>query len=353
MEALGSETRQATLSGGSGGSTTMPGRLKTLGPGVTAAVVVGAVAYLVSMRTPAMSPLIWAIVVGATLANVTRLPAVLAPGIAFAAKNLLRLAVGLLGVRLGLSQILEVGPKGVAIVIVAVGATFVFTRWLSARFGLSTTLGTVLAAGTSICGAAAVVAVAGVVDSKEEETAVGVGAITALGTLAMLSYPLVGQALGMSADAFGVWAGASIHEVAQVVAAGFSFGALDGSAVETATVVKLGRVLTLAPMAVMLSFAVRGKTDSAGKAKVSPVPWFIVLFLAMVAVRSLGVLPERAVSGLVTADTMLLAVAMAGLGLDLRWAKVRAAGVKPIYVASIATVFMGALTLGLVYLLGV
>lgn len=351
MAVLNPELEQAAPLGKTAGSKELPGRLKALVPGVMAAVAVGAVSYLVGLRTPAMSPLIWAILIGATLANVTKIPAVLAPGITFSAKNLLRLAVGLLGIRLGLSQILEVGPKGIAVVVVAVAATFGFTRWLSSRFGLSKTLGTVLAAGTSICGAAAVVAVAGVIDSKEEETAVGVGAITALGTLVMLSYPLIGQALGMSSDAFGLWAGASIHEVAQVVAAGFSFG--DGSAVETATVVKLGRVLTLAPIAVMLSVAFRGKNAGAGQAKVSPVPWFIGLFLVMVAVRSFGVLPEGAVSALVTADTMLLAVAMAGLGLDLRWSKIRAAGVKPLYVAAIATVFMGALTLGLVYLLGV
>lgn len=333
------------------GSRASPGRLKTLAPGVLASIAVGAVSYLVAQRTPAMSPLIWAILIGATLANVTRLPATLLPGVAFSAKNLLRLAVGLLGIRLGLSQIAEVGPKGIAVVLVAVAATFGFTRWLSHRFGLPKSLGTVLAAGTSICGAAAVVAVAGVIDSKEEETAVGVGAVTALGTIVMLSYPLIGHALGMSTDAFGVWAGASIHEVAQVVAAGFSFGATDGSAVETATIVKLGRVLMLAPIAVMLSLSFR-KTKSAGSAKVSPVPWFIALFLVMVAVRSLGVLPANAVDTLVTADTMLLAVAMAGLGLDLRWSKIRAAGVRPLVVASIATVFMGAMTLGLVVLLG-
>lgn len=332
------------------GGRALSGKLKPLLPGLLASVAVGALAWTLGLFTPAMSPLIWAIVVGALLANTVRIPAVLAPGITFSSKNLLRLAVGLLGLRLGLAQVASVGVKGLVVVLVAVASTFAVTIWLSRRFGLSRTLGTIIAAGTSICGAAAVVAVAGVIDPKEEETAVGVGTVTALGTVAMLSYPLIGRLFGMSADAFGLWAGASIHEVAQVVAAAFAFD--PANAVETATVVKLGRVLTLAPIAVMLSLAFRNRREG-GAAKVSPVPWFVALFIAMVVVRSVGVLPEHLVKSLVTADTMLLTVAMAGLGLDLRWAKVRAAGVRPLYVAAIASLFMAVSTLALVRVLGV
>lgn len=350
MSAANTALAEPLVTGGRPRNRTRPGRIRTLLPGIAASGAVGAAAYLIGARTPAMSPLIWAILIGAGIANTAKIPATLLPGIAFSAKNVLRLAVGLLGIRLGLAQVAEVGVKGIGVVLVAVAATFGTTVWLSRRFGLSKKLGTIIASGTSICGAAAVVAVAGVIDAKEEETAVGVGTVTALGTVAMLVYPLVGHALDLSADAFGLWAGSSIHEVAQVVAAGFSFDG--GSAVETATIVKLGRVLTLAPIAVMLSLAFR-RQRAAGAAKVSPVPWFIALFVLMVAVRSLDVLPDASVAALVTADTMLLTVAMAGLGLDLRWSRIRAAGVKPLYVATLASVFMAVLTFALVRLLGV
>jgi uncharacterized integral membrane protein (TIGR00698 family) len=327
--------------------------LKKAAPGVLLAVAVGAVSFLVSQKTPAMSPLIWAILIGAALANVTKLPAVLQPGITFSAKQILRLAVGLLGLRLGISQVLAVGPAGIAVVLAAVAGTFLFSLWVGKKFGLSRSLSTVLGAGTSICGAAAIVAVAGVIDAKEEETAVGVGTVTLYGTLAMFLYPLIGQLLGMSPDMFGLWAGASIHEVAQVVAAAFSFdaGLTSGSAVEVATVVKLGRVLMLAPVAIILSVAFRKSRGTSGGAKVSPVPWFIVVFMATVALRSLDVLPAHVVNGLVQADTLLLAVAMAGLGLDLRWAKVKAAGLKPLYATLLGTLFISLLTLGMVRLL--
>lgn len=327
-------------------------RLVALGPGVAAASGVGAAAFLVSQWTPALSPLIWAVAIGAALANTGRLPGALAPGIAFSARQLLRVAVGFLGLRLAVGQVLAVGPSGIVLILAAVIGTFAFTSWLGKRFGLPRPLAALLAAGTSICGAAAIVAVSGAVDAKEEDTAVGVGAVTLYGTLAMLLFPVIGALAGLSADQFGLWAGSSIHEVAQVVGAAFSFGSATGStsAVELATVVKLGRVLLLAPVAVGLSLLFR-RGKPAGGARVPLVPWFILLFAATAAVRSLGLLPPGTAGALVKADTFLLAAAMAGLGLDLKWSKIRAAGLKPLYVTGLATAFIATTTFGLAFAL--
>lgn len=324
--------------------------LATLVPGVAASLAVGTAAYLVSQRTPALSPLIWAVLLGAVLANTGRLPKALAPGIAFSGKHLLRLAVGFLGLRLAVGQVLAVGPSGLAVILAAVIGTFAFTSWVGKRFGLPRPLAAVLAAGTSICGAAAIVAISPAVNAREEDTAVGVGAVTLYGTVAMLLFPVIGALAGLSADQFGLWAGSSIHEVAQVVAAAFSFGSATGStaAAELSTVVKLGRVLMLAPVVLGVSLRFRTGTRPAKGARVPLVPWFILLFVATMAVRSLGVLPDGVVGALVKADTFLLAVAMAGLGLDLRWAKVRAAGLRPLYVTGLATAFIAILTFGLV-----
>lgn len=327
-------------------------RAGRIAPGVGASVAVGAVAFLVAQKTPALSPLIWAVAIGAIFANTGLLPKALAPGITFSAKQLLRLAVGFLGLRLAVSQVLAVGPSGLAVIGAAVVGTFVFTAWVGRRFRLSRPLGAVLAAGTSICGAAAIVAVAGAVDAKDEDTAVGVGAVTLYGTLAMLLYPLLGVAFGLSADQFALWAGASIHEVAQVVGGAFSFdAATGGSSAELATVVKLGRVLTLAPMAIALTLMFRKGAHARQGLRAPLVPWFITLFVVTMAIRSLNVLPAGAVDALVQADTFLLAVAMGGLGLDLKWSRIRAAGLRPLYVTGIASLFIAVTTLGLVYLL--
>lgn len=326
------------------------GVLTKLGPGALLAAGIGTASFFIARLTPAMSPLIWAILIGAFLANTVGVPRALQAGVTFSAKQLLRLAVGLLGLRLGVSQLLEVGPVGLGVVVIAVAATMTFSIWVGRRLGLSRSLSTVLASGTAICGAAAIVAVAGVIDAKDEDTAVGVGTVTLYGTLAMLLYPLIARLTGMTPEVFGLWAGASIHEVAQVVAAAFSFEASagSGSAVDLATVVKLGRVLMLAPVAIVLSLLFR-KPAREG-ARVSPVPWFVVLFIVAMALRSTGFLPAAVIDGLVQFDTLLLAVAMAGLGLDLRWAKVRAAGLKPLYATLAGSLFIAIISLGFVTL---
>lgn len=329
----------------------LPERVKTLLPGALLAILVGGLAIGIAHWTPAWSALIWAILIGAVLTNAVSLPAALQPGITFASKQMLRFAVGLLGLRLSLSQVLDVGPVGLGLVVFAVAATFGFSLLVGKWLGLSKSLSTVLAAGTSICGASAIVAVAGVIDAKEEETAIGVGAITVYGTLVMFLFPVIGSLLGLSAEAFGLWAGASIHEVAQVIAAAFAFDAASptGASIDIATVVKLGRVLMLAPVAIILSITYR-RARAPGAPRVSPVPWFVMLFIITMVIRSSELLPSIAVTRLLEFDALLLAVSMAGLGLDLRWAKVKAAGLKPLYATLLSTVFIAAISLGWVLL---
>ncbi len=301
-------------------------------PGLLLSTILGLAAFLVSRATPTFSPLLWAILIGAVLGNVRpdALPwERLQPGIAFSGKPLLRLAVGLLGIRLGLGQIVAVGAAGAGIVALAVVGSFAITVWAAARIGLSRTLACTLGAGTSICGAAACVAAGGVVEASEEETAVALATVTLLGTIAIFVYPAVGRSLALDPRAFGLWAGASIHEVAQVVAAASAYAAATGTeVVETATVVKLGRVLLLAPVTVLLAFTFRRER---GGLRAPVVPWFVVLFVAMIAVKSTGTLPESVSRSLVTLDALLLSIAMAALGLDLRLSRLRAAGLRPVY----------------------
>jgi uncharacterized integral membrane protein (TIGR00698 family) len=165
----------------------------------------------------------------------------------------------------------------------------------------------------------------------------------------MFLYPLIGRALGLSAHTFGLWAGASIHEVAQVVGAAFSFDQAHppGSSVEIATLVKLGRVLMLAPATLLLSL---GDRDRRARGGPSAIPWFIWLFLGTVALRSSGAIPAATAANVIQADTFLLAVAMGAIGLDLRWARLRKAGLRPLYLAGLASLFIATLGLALSFL---
>lgn len=324
-------------------------RARSLAPGLALAIALGTVAFFAGQYTRAMSPLMWALLLGVVLGNAIGARPFLQSGIVFAAKQLLRFGVALLGIRLAVGPILAVGAPAAAVVIGVVILSFVVTVRASRMLGLTDSLGAVLGAGTSICGAAAIVAVSGVVAAREEETAVALATVTALGTVGIVVYPLAGHALGMDATAFALWTGASIHEVAQVVAAAAAFdgGTVAGGAVDGATVVKLGRVLLLAPLALFLSWSWRARRGTAGsQAKVPLVPWFILLFIVFVAVKSLDVLPDHVEKALEKIDGFILSVAMAGLGLDLRWAKIRAAGPKPVYAGLAGWIAMSAVSLG-------
>lgn len=320
---------------------------RSLAPGLALAVALGTVAFFAGQHTRAMSPLMWALLLGVLLGNAIGARPLLQPGIVFAAKELLRFGVALLGIRLAVGPILAVGAPAVAVVIGVVVLSFVVTVRASKMLGLSDSLGAVLGAGTSICGAAAIVAVSGVVAAREEEMAVALATVTALGTVGIVVYPIAGHALGMDATAFALWTGASIHEVAQVVAtaAAFDGGTAAGGAVDIATVVKLGRVLLLAPLVLYLSWSWRARRGGAGQAKVPLVPWFILLFIVFVAVKSLGVLPDHVEKSLEKIDAFILAVAMAGLGLDLRWATIKAAGPKPVWAGVAGWIAMAGVSL--------
>lgn len=321
--------------------------VRSKAPGLALAVVLGTVAFFAGQHTRAMSPLMWALLLGVVLGNLLGTRPVLQPGIVFAAKTLLRFGVALLGIRLAVGPILDVGAAAAAVVIAVVVLSFVVTVRVSRMLKLSDSLGAALGAGTSICGAAAIVAVSGVVAAKEEETAVALATVTLLGTVGIVVYPIAGHAIGMDAASFALWTGASIHEVAQVVAtaAAFDGGIGGGGAVDGATVVKLGRVLLLAPLALFLSWSWRARRGAAGQAKVPLVPWFILLFVGFVIVKSLGVLPDETEKALEKIDAFLLSVAMAGLGLDLRWTKIKAAGPKPIYAGLAGWIVMSVVSL--------
>lgn len=291
-------------------------------------------------------PMALAMALGLGLRAVLPLPALVVPGVRLAAGPLLRAAVVLLGLQLTLADLLSLGLAGLAVTVTALLATFALTLWLGRRLGVAPELARLIAAGTSICGASAVAATRSVTGAGAGDTAYAVACVTLFGTLAMVLMPLVPPLAGLDAAGYGLFVGASVHEVAQVAGAGFRHSAEAG---EAAMVAKLSRVLLLAPMVLVLAaWCRRGRTGDntgGGTAARLPVPWFVFGFLAMVLVASSVELPDPVRTGAGEATTFLMTMALAGLGLSTDLREIRARGARPLLLAAIAALFIAALSL--------
>jgi uncharacterized integral membrane protein (TIGR00698 family) len=290
--------------------------LRRLGPGLGAAGLAVAAAFGLNRLLPTVSPLTIAVVLGAILGNTDIDLAVLRPGLSFAAKRLLRGGIVLLGLRLAIPDVLHLGARGLAVVVVVVAVTFFGTQWLGRRMGLSRGTSLLVATGFSICGASAVAAMDGVTKNKEEEVVTAIALVTMFGSLAIVVLPLLKGPLGLSDVAFGSWTGASVHDVAQTVATASVVGS---AALAPAVIVKLTRVVLLAPIVAGMSLWQRRTASVPQGGKRPPiVPLFVLGFLTMVGLRSTGVLPAGVLDGVQTAETLLLAAALFGLGSSVR-----------------------------------
>ncbi|PIF74385.1 putative integral membrane protein (TIGR00698 family) [Variovorax sp. 54] len=324
--------------------------VRRCGPGVLLAAVLAAAAALLAEWPPmvglGLSALTLAIALGMVAGN-TVFPAVsdrTGAGVDFARSVLLRAGIVLYGFRISLSDIGAVGWPGVLIAGAMVALTFglavrIGTRWL----GLDRETAALIGAGSAICGAAAVMATQPVVRGEEHKVSIAVATVVVFGTLSMVLYPLIYPYLGLTEHAFGLFAGSTIHEVAQVVAVG---EAVSPGAANAAVVEKMLRVMMLAPFLMGLSFRVAASKSAPGAASLRAcwrqvrVPWFAVLFIGVSAVHSLDVLPRALVAALVQLDTLLLATAMAAMGLRTSAASLRKAGAQPLKLGALLFVFL-------------
>ena len=318
-------------------------------PGLALVLAIAGLAFGLRKLLPSitLSPLMLAIILGALYRNLFGTPAWAAAGIAASLRRPLRTGIALLGLQLTLGEILAVGPAGAGVLVACVALTFGFTVLAGRALRVESGLATLIAAGTSICGASAIVAANSVVRDRGESVAYALGVVTLYGTVVMLGFPVLGVLLDLGDPAYGLWIGASVHEVAQVVAAAFAHGETAG---HIGTVSKLSRVLMLAPMILLLGFAAARRAGGTGRAEV-PVPWFAFGFLAMVLVASTGWLPANVLAGFAVLTQVLLASALAAVGLETDLRQIRAQGWRPLALGGLATLFIGGLALGLVLLL--
>ena len=298
------------------------------------------------IRNAGFSPLVIAVVLGMLYGSTlrTHLPHEWTPGIQFVAKKILRLAVVFYGFRLTFQQVMMVGLDGFVLDLLMVVFTMILGVFIGVKcLKMDRDTSILVSSGSAICGAAAVLATEGTLKSEPHKAAVAILTVVLFGTTAMFLYPFMQHMgwLGLNDAQYGIYTGATVHEVAQVVVAGSSVSFDAGN---IAVIVKMTRVMLLAPMLIILGFCLmRGKNNGHSSEKTSiwrSIPLFAVLFIVVVGFNSLNLLPTMIVSGINQIDTFLLTLAMAGLGIETDFRKVKQMGMKPLYLALILFIWL-------------
>lgn len=325
--------------------------VRRVGPGLGLAAAGAAVGYLVHAWTPGLQPGTVAVGLGALLVNLRLVPDLTGPGLAFAAKKLLRLAVVLLGFALSLRQVVSLGGSALLVVLVTVAVAFFGTLAMARLLRVRSSTGLLVATGFSICGASAVAAMEPLAKGKKDDTAVSIALVTLCGSLAILILPLLRDPLGLQDPvAFGQWVGASVHDVGQVVA---TANTVPGS-LESAVIVKLSRVILLAPMVFGVGLYLhrrRAETATAGK-RPALVPLFVAGFIAVIALNSAVDLPDGFLAVAGTVQEVLLTVALFALGTGIHWQVMRRAGGRPLVLGLLSWLLIGAVSYAGVMLIG-
>lgn len=320
---------------------------------------------------PTFEPVMIAIVLGMIAGNFLPLTKQFQPGIKFSVKKLLPLGIIFLGARLDFREIIQLGAVGVAMscleVVMALILMFLLTRWLK----LSGKLGTLLGIGTAICGGTAIVAAAPVIEAEEADVVFGVATVTLLGLIGMFVLPVLGHWLVLSNKAFGIWAGLAIHQLPQVVAAGFAYSSEAGA---QATIVKLARICLLAPIVFIVGFIYARQKSKQHQAVThgkinyfSMFPKFVLGFLALAFLRTKGWLPDitihfpdqAAAVGAPDKQYSLPAIAqacssfcivmsMAGVGLETKFKAMKQTGLRPLMAATVSALIIALVILGLI-----
>ncbi|WP_400243621.1 YeiH family protein [Niallia sp. JL1B1071] len=322
-----------------------------MGVGIT--LVIAVFAKYLAEALPILSimgPLVLAILIGMAWRALFGLKVKFEKGIAFSNKRLLRLGIILLGMRLNLFDIYHAGMNIIIIAIVVIVFTLFSVYGLTQFFKVEKKIGILTACGTAICGAAAVAAIAVPLKAKEEETAVAAATVAILGTIFTLIYTVLYSVLPLTSKEYGIFAGSTLHEVAHVIAAASIGG--DGT-VDMAVIVKLTRVALLVPVAIIIGLLFSDKEDGNKSKKVlfTIFPWFILGFLIMSGINTLGIVPKAITAALIDLAYLFIGMAMAGLGLQVEGKTFKKLGIKPFIAGLIGSVLLSFIGYALVKLL--
>lgn len=315
--------------------------------GVIFVAIFAAAATMISeinfIKSLGISPLVIGIVMGIFYANTlhNNTPKEWSMGITFSAKKILRFAIVFYGFRITFQQIAEVGIEGFMVSLIMLSTTFLLGTWAGQKFfKMDRDTSMLSASGASVCGAAAVLATEPVLKAEEHKTAIAVSMVVLFGTIAMFLYPALYNTgvFDMSAKEFGIYVGGTIHEVAQVVAVPASVPNASAEMANSAVIVKMTRVIMIAPMLIILgiylSYSAKKSGTEAGGVKLV-IPWFAVYFIGMAGFNSLQIVPQNMVEIINQIDTFLLTMAMTALGMGTVFSKFKGLGLAPVYTASL------------------
>lgn len=323
-------------------------------PGLLLALAVACVATTLAALLPIVGAPVLGIVLGVIIASTRKPSTLFTPGIAFASKRVLQLAVVLLGTQLSLAEIAQTGVQSLPVLLGTLAVCLLLAAWLGRLLGIPSDLRTLIGVGTGICGASAIAAVTPVIAASELDVAFAISTIFLFNVTAVLLFPIVGHQLGLSQHAFGVFAGTAVNDMSSVVAASTAYGA---AASHTAVVVKLTRTLMIIPICLGLSATVRRREKISAEPPCSGapvhvrvlrlVPGFLLGFLALAAANSAGLIPSADHHGLSDATTLLITVALSAVGLSIDTAGLRRTGLRPIVLGAVLWVAVALTSLAL------
>ncbi len=313
------------------------------------------IAALAPVKALGLSPLVIGIVMGIFYANTlhNQTPQAWQSGITFSGKKILRFAIVFYGFRITFQQIAEVGMDGFLVSLIMLTSTLLLGSWIGTKiFGMEKDTSILTASGAAVCGAAAVLATEPVLKAEEYKTAIAVSMVVLFGTISMFLYPVLYTTifenatgfLHMTAREFGIYVGGTIHEVAQVVAVPASVPGSPEEMANAAVIVKMTRVIMIAPMLIVLGLylaytAKKEGGDTNGKMKLV-IPWFAVYFIGVAGFNSLHLVPQNIVDIINEIDTFLLTMAMTALGMGTVFAKFKGLGLAPVYTATTMFVWL-------------
>jgi uncharacterized integral membrane protein (TIGR00698 family) len=297
-------------------------------PGLLVSLFLAVPAWFLGKRLPLVGAPIFAILEGMALSFFER-PALFEEGVGFAGKKFLQYSIIFLGFSLDFGVVLKVGSASLAVMVFTLSAAFLTAYFVGRALKIEAKVGTLIGVGTAICGGSAIAATAPVIDANEEEVAYSISTIFLFNIIAVFLFPALGHLMGMSQDAFGLWAGTAINDTSSVVAAAFSYGDEAG---RYATIVKLTRTLMIIPITFVLALVRmrRNKGEGGSFNLMKIVPWFVLGFLAASLIRSFCALPEAAKFFLPEAGKFGICAAMAAIGLRSNPLKLIRNGARPI-----------------------
>lgn len=331
-------------------------------PGMALALIIAAVAKLLEHFEEAagihiIGASVIALFIGMIVNAFFKPNDVTSPGIKFTSKKILKFAIILLGASLNITTVLTVGKFSLVVMVFTLATCFGLGAVIGKLLGLNWKTSSLINAGTGICGGSAIAAIAPVIEATDMDIAYGMSSTFLFDTIMVVVFPILGRFLGLSDAAFGLWAGTAVNDTSSVVATGYAFSEAAG---DFATMVKLTRTLSIIP-AVLVFAAISihlKKKEQSGDAKVKVnikkiIPWFILGFLAMSVLTSLGLIPSTVASVLKSISKFLMVAALAAIGLNTDFKTLCKSGAKPMLHGFIVSLLVVVVAIGVEYMLGV